>query len=136
MTSTEEPTTTEECKISEEFSKIMKDFIGDIKVTFPEFGPLISKWWKEPAFFNYIENEEERTAEYEKSQTESIAFLFQFCQKNIHQDFLKYYTKMKTCLKARIRPSIPNFYHIYILKTCGVLKSRIKQEKQFGNIYN
>jgi len=89
MTSTEEPTTTEECKISEEFSKIMKDFIGDIKVTFPEFGPLISKWWKEPAFFNYIENEEERTAEYEKSQAESITFLFQFCQKKYPPRFFE-----------------------------------------------
>jgi len=43
----EEPTKTEEINMPEEFAKIIKDFISDISVTFPEFKPLIAKWWKD-----------------------------------------------------------------------------------------
>jgi len=72
---------TEECKMPEEFPKIIKDFVGDIKTTFPEFGPLISKWWKNESFFNYIEDEKERNTTYEKAESLSVEFLFKFCQK-------------------------------------------------------
>lgn len=82
-------TSAEECKMPEEFTKIIKDFIGDIKITFPEFGPLITKWWKDESFFNYIENEEERTKEYEKSQEESVTFLFNFCKKKYPPRFFE-----------------------------------------------
>ena len=34
-----------EKNIPEEFQKIMKDFIGDIVTTFPEYQPIINKWW-------------------------------------------------------------------------------------------
>ena len=32
--------------VPEEFSKVIKDFVSDIKTTFPEFNSLIYKWWK------------------------------------------------------------------------------------------
>jgi len=37
--------TQENIAIPEEFTKIMKDFISDILTTFPEYQPIISKWW-------------------------------------------------------------------------------------------
>ena len=36
-------------KMPEEFHKIVKDFIGDITNTFPEYAPIINKWWKPKA---------------------------------------------------------------------------------------
>ena len=38
---------TEKHIITEEFKKIIRDFVGDIKTTFPEYNSLIAKWWKE-----------------------------------------------------------------------------------------
>jgi hypothetical protein len=36
----------EEIQIPEEFHKIIKDFIGDILTTFPEYSGIISRWYK------------------------------------------------------------------------------------------
>ena len=66
-------------KIPEEFPKIIKDFITDIKTTFPEYLPFINKWWKEKSIFDYIEKEEEREKAWEDSQQKSIIFIFNFC---------------------------------------------------------
>jgi len=41
--------TQETTTIPEEFTKIMKDFISDILTTFPEYQPIISKWWSQGA---------------------------------------------------------------------------------------
>jgi hypothetical protein len=67
----------------EEFVKVMRDFIGDIKTTFPEYCPLIAKWWKDKEFFSYIEDEEERKVAFEKAEKASIQFVFSFCKKKI-----------------------------------------------------
>lgn len=67
----------------EEFVKVIRDFIGDIKTTFPEYCPLIAKWWKDKEFFSYIEDEEERNAAFEKAEKASIQFVFSFCKKKI-----------------------------------------------------
>jgi len=66
-------------KMPEEFPKIMKDFVSDINNTFPEYQPLISKWWKDKTFFNHIENLEERENQIKESQDKTILFLFNFC---------------------------------------------------------
>ena len=79
---------TEESKlVPEEFTKVIKDFINDLKITFPEYDPLISKWWKEPENFSYIEEEEERKIAYDKSVTKSVKLLFEFCQKKLPPRF-------------------------------------------------
>jgi len=31
--------------VPEEFKKIMGDFVGDILISFPEYAPLVGKWW-------------------------------------------------------------------------------------------
>ena len=79
----------EELKIPDEFSKVIKDLIRDIKETFPEVVPLINKWWKESSEFDYIDSELERTKVFEESQQSSIKFLFSFCQKKFPPRFFE-----------------------------------------------
>ena len=79
---------TEESKaIPEEFSKVIKDFVGDLKITFPEYESFISKWWKDPEHFNFINNEEDRKMSYEKSISKSTKLLFDFCKKKLPPRF-------------------------------------------------
>lgn len=59
-----ETKTTSTTQIPDEFIKVMKDFVSDIRSTFPEFETIIKKWWKEG-----------------EDQEKSIKFLFKFCQK-------------------------------------------------------
>lgn len=53
-------------EIPAEFQKIMKDFIGDIIITFPEYQALINKWWKIDSETGDITND-------------SIQFIFKHC---------------------------------------------------------
>lgn len=80
---------TEEKDIPEEFTKIMSDFVTDIKTTFPEYGPLINKWWKEKSTFDYIENEEEREKAIQNAHEITMKFLYQFCQKKYPPRFFE-----------------------------------------------
>jgi hypothetical protein len=79
----------EETKIPDEFSKVIKDLIRDIKDTFPEVVPLINKWWKDSSEFEYIDSEAERTKVFEESQRTSMKFLFSFCQKKFPPRFFE-----------------------------------------------
>jgi hypothetical protein len=78
--------TEEEIKtvVPEEFSKVLKDFIRDLIITFPEYEPLINKWWNNPNKFEDIEDETERKA---LSETKTIEFLYDFCVKKFPQRF-------------------------------------------------
>jgi hypothetical protein len=79
---------TEELKsIPEEFSKVIRDFIFDLKTTFPEYIPLINKWWKNKNHFDHIEDDEERKKAIIDSEEKSITILFEFCQKKIPPRF-------------------------------------------------
>ena len=79
---------TEELKcIPEEFSKVIRDFIFDLKTTFPEYTPLINKWWKNNNQFDYIEDDEERNKAIFDSEEKSTKMLFEFCQKKIPPRF-------------------------------------------------
>jgi hypothetical protein len=73
--------------VPEEFSKVMRDFVGDIRATFPEYDPFIHKWWKNKDHFNYIEEESEKNEAYEKSEQNSIKLLFSFCEKKFPPRF-------------------------------------------------
>ena len=76
-----------EIEVPEEFAKVIKDFVGDLKTTFPEYDSLISKWWKDKSVFAYIENEEERNKAILASETTSTKLVFTFCQKKIPPRF-------------------------------------------------
>jgi hypothetical protein len=73
--------------VPDEFIKVIRDFIGDLKTTFPEYVPFVDKWWKSKDSFNYIENEEERIKAYEKSELKSAKLLFDFCKKKLPPRF-------------------------------------------------
>ncbi len=73
--------------IPEEFTKVLKDFVRDIKTTFPEYEPLISKWWKDKEHFANIAHEDDRTQAYEKALEKSVKLLFSFCQKKFPPRF-------------------------------------------------
>ena len=76
-----------ESSVPEEFVKVIRDFIGDLKVTFPEYTPFIEKWWKSKEHFNYIDDEEDRNSAYEKSEKKSAKLLFDFCKKKLPPRF-------------------------------------------------
>jgi hypothetical protein len=78
---------TEETVTPEEFTKVIKDFVGDIQITFPEYKPLIKKWWKDVSDFSYIDNKEERKTSFEKAEKECISFLFSFCKRKLPERF-------------------------------------------------
>jgi len=62
--------------IPEEFKKIIKDFISDILITFPEYELLISKWWcKDLNDLNYDE------------QLTKMQFIFNHCLKVFPERF-------------------------------------------------
>ena len=56
--------------IPPEFQKIIKDFISDILNTFPEYKPIISKWWPETGFSLLSEEE----------QNSKMKFIFGHCR--------------------------------------------------------
>jgi hypothetical protein len=73
--------------IPEEFTKVLKDFVRDLKTTFPEYEPFISKWWKDKEHFANIAHEDDRTQAYEKALEKSVKLLFSFCQKKFPPRF-------------------------------------------------
>jgi hypothetical protein len=73
----------EERKIPEEFIKIMKDFVSDIAITFPEYQLIIDKWWKPKTFDNVEDDDEDAKAQtllyIKEDAQEKIRFLFNHC---------------------------------------------------------
>jgi hypothetical protein len=68
----------EQREIPEEFTKIMKDFVSDISTTFPEYQPIIDKWWK-PKTFDDIEDEDAKAKALLIDAQEKIRSLFNHC---------------------------------------------------------
>ena len=73
--------------IPEEFKKVLRDFVCDLKTTFPEYDALISKWWKSPSSFSNIEDANEREIAIEKAENVSFNFVFNFCKKKLPPRF-------------------------------------------------
>jgi hypothetical protein len=69
---------TEERTIPEEFTKIIKDFISDILITFPEYLPIIDKWWK-PQDFSHVEDIEARNKAVCLDAQQKMQSLFDHC---------------------------------------------------------
>jgi len=76
-------------EVPEEFSRVIKDFVNDIKITFPEYLPIINKWWKDSSNFDYIEDDEERTKANQQSEKTSTSIVFSFCQKKYPVKFFE-----------------------------------------------
>ena len=73
--------------VPEEFAKVIRDFVGDLKTTFPEYISFINKWWKTHEHYKHIENEEERNIAFEKGQAKSIHSLFEYSKKKFPPRF-------------------------------------------------
>jgi hypothetical protein len=69
-------TTVKPLVLPEEFVKVMRNFVSDMKTTFPEFVPLINKWWS-------VNKEEEGL----EGTEEEIKRLFNFCVKKYPVSF-------------------------------------------------
>ena len=102
-----------EIEVPEEFVKVIKDFVGDLKTTFPEYGSLISKWWKDASSFDYIENEEERNKAIEASEVTSTKLVFSFCQKKIPPRFFDILYKNEDIFKADYEGDTEFLPHIH-----------------------
>jgi hypothetical protein len=74
-------------KPTEEFSKVVIDFVNDIKVSFPEVTPLINRWFKGDSEFDYIDEIEERNKTILEHRKTTVEFLFTFCQKKFPPRF-------------------------------------------------
>ena len=73
--------------VPEEFIKVLRDFINDLRITFPEYTHFIDKWWKTKEHFNHIDEEEERIKLYEQSEKKSLKLLFDFSKKKLPPRF-------------------------------------------------
>lgn len=73
--------------VPDEFVKVIRDFVYDLKTTFPEYVNFIDKWWKGSENFSHIEDESERLIVYEASEKKSLRMLFDFCSKKLPPRF-------------------------------------------------
>jgi len=73
--------------VPEEFSKVIRDFVGDLKTTFPEYVSFINKWWKTSEHYNHIEDIEERKSAFEKGESKCIHTLFEYSKKKLPPRF-------------------------------------------------
>jgi hypothetical protein len=104
---------TTEIVVPDEFRKVIKDFIGDLKTTFPEYEPLIAKWWKDKSTFDYIENEEERTKSIDEAEIVSTQIIFSFCQKKIPPRFFDILYKNEDIFKEDYEGDTEFLPHIH-----------------------
>jgi hypothetical protein len=102
-----------EIEVPEEFAKVIKDFVGDLKTTFPEYNSLISKWWKDASTFDYIENAEERNKAIEASEKTSTKLVFSFCQKKIPPRFFDILYKNEDIFKEDYEGDTEFLPHIH-----------------------
>lgn len=104
---------TTETNVPDEFRKVIKDFIGDLKTTFPEYEPLIAKWWKDKSTFDYIENEEERTKAIDDAEIVSTQIIFSFCQKKMPPRFFDILYKNEDMFKEDYEGDTEFLPHIH-----------------------
>jgi hypothetical protein len=102
-----------EIEVPEEFAKVIKDFVGDLKTTFPEYDSLISKWWKDKSLFAYIENEEERNKAIQASEITSTKLIFTFCQKKLPPRFFDILYKNEDIFKPDYEGDTEFLPHIH-----------------------
>ena len=104
---------TTETVVPDEFRKVIKDFVGDLKITFPEYEPLIAKWWKDKSSFDYIENEEERTKAINDAEILSTQVVFSFCQKKMPPRFFDILYKNEDMFKEDYEGDTEFLPHIH-----------------------
>lgn len=128
-----------EVNVPDEFIKVTKDFVRDIKITFPEYESLINKWWKM-----------NDSGELDNS---SSLFLFSFCKKkyaprffdilyqngdifkedsDIDTEFLPYihFKNLWTCdISDKTRDTIWKYLQLILFSVVGSIES----QEDFGD---
>lgn len=79
----------EEIQVPEEFSKVIGDFVNDIQRTFPEYTPLMGKWWKNDTQFSHIDDEDEREKQISQHKDARVIFLYKFAMKKYPPRFFE-----------------------------------------------
>jgi hypothetical protein len=74
--------------VPEEFAKVVKNFVRDIKLSFPEFRHLVNKWWKDESNFEYITDEADRKVAMERSENTSLKIVYDFVKKKYPPRFM------------------------------------------------
>ena len=72
--------------IPDEFYKIIKDFISDILVTFPEYSKIIERWWKFADYSNVLDETERARMMSEEVKYKTL-YVFKHCLKIIPERF-------------------------------------------------
>jgi len=76
-------------EVPEEFGKVIHDFVTDIQRTFPEYAPLMSKWWKSEQQFDAVADDEEREAQIVQHKKSRVVFLYKFAMKKYPPRFFE-----------------------------------------------
>ena len=76
-------------EVPQEFKKVIGDFVNDIQRTFPEYLPLMSKWWKDEKAFSHIDNQEERQDQFNQHKDARVIFLYKFAMKKYPPRFFE-----------------------------------------------
>jgi len=112
--------TTNELLVPDEFSKIIKDFVNDINVTFPEYSVFINKWWKPHSVFEHIQNEEDKNNAIKQSETKSLEFIFKFCKKKFPPRFFDILYKNEELFKEESEVDTEFLPYIHFKKFMAV----------------
>lgn len=118
--------------VPEEFIKVIKDFINDINVTFPEYSTFINRWWKPKSFFENIQNEDEKNNAIKESEMKSLEFIFNFCKKKFPPRFFDILYKNEDLFKeeSEVDTEFLPYVHFKNLWQCDIT------EKTRNTIWN
>ena len=97
----------------QEFLKVIKDFVSDLRSTFPEYAPLINKWWKSDSEYDYIEEQEERQIAIDKGHEISAKIVFGFCKKKMPSKFFDILYQNEDMFKEDSTEDTEFLPHIY-----------------------
>jgi hypothetical protein len=86
--------------VPEEFAKVLRDFVGDLKTTFPEYVSFINKWWKTIEQYSHIQDIEERKSAFEKGESKTIYTLFEYSKKKFPPRFFDILYKNEDIFKS------------------------------------
>lgn len=100
-------------EITDEFKKVIKDFVIDIQNTFPEYKLFIKKWWKSSEDFAEIADEAERAQKLCKAEEASVKLLFNFCKKKYPPRFFDILYQNDEILKEDTEIDTEFLPHIY-----------------------
>jgi len=99
-----EPVERDPIHIVPEFYTIIDDFVNDIQTTFPEYIPIVQKWWKRDAS--------------ESEKEEQCKFVFQHCLKTIPLKLFDILQKNVALFEGDDTEFLPNIFFKDLWNAC------------------